>query len=666
MKNYNLKGGHIFGGLTLEEAQRHEWLVTNGLGSYASGTIAGLLTRRYHGLLVAALNPPVGRFLLVTKLDDTVMYDGQDFALFSNRWSDGTVDPKGYKNIESFRLEGSIPLWHYAIADAILEKRIWMKQGENTTFVRYSLKRASSPVSLKIKALVNYRTYHGLTKAGNWKMNVRPGNAGLEIQAFDKATPFYIISDKGNFVTANKWFYGFNLSGEIERGLDHIDDNLYAGELTTILSAGDSLSIALSTEEFENFDGEMELETRRDHEAEILNNLNSAKLKYPKSLKVKLGRLALASDQFLVERPQSDGKKGMTMIAGYHWFGEWGRDTMISLPGLTLCTGRPEIARSILLTFSKYIDKGMLPNRFPDEGESPEYNTVDATLWFFQAIYSYYHATKDKGFLKEIFPVLEEIIEWHKKGTRYNIKVDADDGLLYAGQQGVQLTWMDAKIGDWVVTPRIGKPIEVNALWYNVLLIMSEFAKKLKKNPATYESCAEKTFIGFKRFWNKDKEFCYDVIDGPDGNDSSLRPNQIIAVSLSHSPLTEEQQQKVVEVCSRKLLTSYGLRSLSPDHPDYKGTSMGNQSERDGAYHQGTVWGWLLGRFALAHLKVYKNPGRAIEYLEPLLQNLNTHGIGNLNEIFDGDAPHNPKGCIAQAWTVAETLRAYVEISKSI
>jgi predicted glycogen debranching enzyme len=650
----------------LEQAQKREWLVTNGLGSYASGTIAGLLTRRYHCLLAAALNPPVGRFLLVTKLDDTVMYDGQDFALFSNRWSDGSVDPKGYKNIESFHLEGGIPLWRYAIADAILEKRIWMKQGENTTFVRYSLKRASSPVSLRIKALVNYRGYHGLTKAENWKINVRAGNAGLEIQAFDKATPIYIISDIGKFETAHNWYRGFNLSGEIERGLDHLDDNLHAGDLTAIFSEGDSLTIALSTEEFKNLDGKMELEARRDHEAQILNNLNSAKLKYPESLKVKLRRLALASDQFLVERPQSDGKKGITVIAGYHWFGDWGRDTMISLPGLTLYTGRPEIARSILLTFSKYVDMGMLPNRFPDEGESPEYNAVDATLWFFQAIYSYYQATKDKEFLKEIFPVLEEIIEWHIKGTRYNIKVDADDGLLYAGQQGVQLTWMDAKVGDWVVTPRIGKPVEVNALWYNALLIMAEFAKKLKKNPATYESRAEKTSIGFKRFWNKDKEFCYDVIDGPDGDDSSLRPNQIIAISLSNSPLTQEQQQMVVDFCSRKLLASCGLRSLSPDHPDYKGTSTGNQSERDRAYHQGTVWGWLLGHFALAHLKVYKNPGRAIEYLEPMFQNLKSHGVGSLSEIFDGDTPHNPKGCIAQAWTVAETLRAYVEISKSV
>ena len=649
----------------LDQAQRREWLVTNGLGSFASGTVSGILTRRYHGLLVAALNPPVGRSLLVSKLDDTVLYQEREYKLFSNSWSDNTIDPPGYINIESFQLEGNIPLWRYSIADAILEKRIWMKQNENTTYINYSLKHASADLTLKIKALVNYRDYHSLTKASDWQMDIVPLKDGTKIIAFENATPFYIKSDSGKFEPAHNWYYGFNLSAEVQRGLDHLEDILHAGDLTCTLYSDDSLTIALSTEDLEYIDGQTELEKRRYYESEILNKLSSPKLKYRKPLREKIERLALAADQFVVKRRQSPVIEGNTAIAGYHWFSDWGRDTMISLPGLALCTGRPEIAKSILLTFAKYADRGMLPNRFPDEGQKPEYNTVDATLWFFLAVNSYYQDTKDKEFLRKLFPILKDIVEWHLKGTRYNIKVDAEDGLLYAGQEGIQLTWMDAKVGDWVVTPRIGKCIEINALWYNALLIMEDFAKKLKKSPAVYKSCADKTFIGFKRFWNNDMGYCYDVIDGPNGFDSSLRPNQLFAVSVPVSPLTREQQIMVVEICSRKLLTSYGLRSLTPDHPEYKGIYRGNPSERDRAYHQGTVWGWLLGHFALAHFRVYKDQVKAIEYLEPLFQNLNTHGIGSLGEIFDGDAPHNPKGCIAQAWTVAETLRAYIDISKS-
>ncbi|GJM15579.1 MAG: glycogen debranching protein [Thermodesulfobacteriota bacterium] len=649
----------------LDQALRREWLVTNGLGSFASGTISGILTRRYHGLLVAALNPPAERYLLVSKLDDTVLYHEREYKLFSNNWSDNTVDPLGYINIESFQLEGNIPLWRYAIADAILEKRIWMKQNENTTYINYSLKHASSDLTLKIKALVNYRDYHSLTKASNWQMDIVPLKYGTKIIAFENATPFYIKSDRGKFESAHNWYYGFNLSVEALRGLDHLEDILHAGELTCTLSSNDSLTIALSTEDLEHIDGQTELEKRRSYESEILNKLSSPKLKYRKPLREKIGRLTLAIDQFVVKRQQPSVIEGNTAIAGYHWFGDWGRDTMISLPGLALCTGRPEIAKSILLTFAKYVDRGMLPNRFPDEGQKPEYNTVDATLWFFLAVNSYYQDTKDKEFLRKIFPILKDIIEWHLKGTRYNIKVDAEDSLIYAGQEGVQLTWMDAKVGDWVVTPRIGKCVEINALWYNTLLIMTDFAKILKKSHVAYKSYADKTFIGFKRFWNNDLGYCYDVIDGPDGPDSSLRPNQLFTVSLPISPLTRKQQIMVVEICSRELLTSYGLRSLAPENADYKGIYRGNPSERDGAYHQGTVWGWLLGHFALAHFKVYKDQVKAVEFLEPIFQNLNTHGIGSLSEIFDGDAPHNPKGCIAQAWTVAETLRAYIDISKS-
>jgi predicted glycogen debranching enzyme len=378
-------------------------------------------------------------------------------------------------------------------------------------------------------------------------------------------------------------------------------------------------------------------------------------------------QLVLAADQFIVDRPLPDAPNGKTIIAGYHWFGDWGRDTMISLPGLTIATGRPEIARSILLTFAKYVDNGMLPNRFPDAGEVPEYNTVDATLWYFEAIRSYYDATADDDLLEELFPVLADIIDWHCRGTRYNIHLDASDGLLYAGESGVQLTWMDAKVDDWVVTPRIGKPIEVNALWYCALRLIAKFARQLGKPYTEYDAIADLTLAKFPRFWNSDTGYCYDVLDSPDGDDPALRPNQIFAVSLpgigakGYTPLlTPTQQREIVDTCGRQLLTSHGLRSLAPNHPQYQGHYGGNQLQRDGAYHQGTTWGWLLGSFVLAHLQVYGDRTQARQFLEPIGHHLQTHGLGTCSEIFDGDAPMTARGCIAQAWTVAEVLRAWV------
>jgi predicted glycogen debranching enzyme len=381
-----------------------------------------------------------------------------------------------------------------------------------------------------------------------------------------------------------------------------------------------------------------------------------------------VNHLALTADQFIVNRPLPDDPSGKTIIAGYHWFSDWGRDTMISLPGLTISTGRPEIARSILRTFARYVNRGMLPNRFPDDGAPPgdgEYNTVDATLWYFEAIRAYHAATGDDPLLNELFPVLAEIIDWHCRGTRYNIHLDPNDGLIYAGDKGVQLTWMDAKVGDWVVTPRIGKPIEINALWYNALRTMSKFAQRLAQPHEQYDTLAEATLKGFARFWNEALGYCFDVLDGPEGNDASLRPNQIFAVSLPESPLTPNQQRSVVETCGRSLLTSHGLRSLAPDHPQYQGDYRGDQTCRDGAYHQGTVWGWLIGPFVLAHLRVFNNPTQARDFLKPMAHHLKAGGLGTISEIFNGNAPLEAKGCIAQAWSVAEVLRAWLATVKN-
>ncbi|HEX3035549.1 MAG TPA: amylo-alpha-1,6-glucosidase [Thermodesulfobacteriota bacterium] len=650
----------------LDSAEKREWLVTNGIGGFASGTVAGLLTRRYHGLLVAALKPPLGRTLLATKMDETVTYDGAQFPLYTNHWADGTVDPHGYRNIESFHLEGTIPVWKFACADAMLEKRIWMQQGANTTYIQYKLSRATGPLTLEIKSFINYRDYHGTTHGGNWRMGIDPVTHGFCVRAFSEAHPFYLLSDKAAASPTHDWYFEFNLAVEKYRGLDSQEDHLHAATFLVILNPGESLTLVVSTEESPNLDGEAALEQRHQYEGQLLERWKTSQSKEAVETPDWISQLVLSADQFIVNRPSSDEPNGKTVIAGYHWFGDWGRDTMISLPGLTICTGRTEVARSILRTFARYVDKGMLPNRFPDSGETPEYNTVDATLWYFEAIRAYHAATGDDELLSELFPVLAEIVDWHIRGTRYNIHVDQNDGLLYAGENGVQLTWMDSKIGDWVVTPRTGKAVEINALWYNALRTMMKFAKKLKKPSKDYEAAAKRTFMGFSRFWNNELGYCYDVIDTPDGNDPSLRPNQIFAVSLPESPLTPAQQRGVVEACARHLLTSHGLRSLAPNHPQYKGHYGGDSFHRDSVYHLGTVWGWLLGHFALAHLRVYNDPQKAREFLEPMSQHLLVHGVGSLSEIFDGDAPFTPRGCIAQAWTVAEVIRAWVEMRKRI
>ncbi len=648
----------------LEIAESREWLCTNGIGGFASGTIAGSLTRRYHGLLIAALTPPLGRTLLVAKLDEAIEYDGLTRQLSANRWAGGTIDPHGCREVERFRLEGTTPIWTYAVADALLEKRIWMEQGANTTYLQYRLLRAGAPVALELKALVNYRDYHATTRGEGWRMIVERVPSGFSVTAFEGAQPFVVLADRGEAELAHIWYHRFDLALERERGLDSQDDNLHAGTFRASLEPGAQLTLVLSTERSPSLDGEKAWQRRLQHEDEILTcwRARPAAKQSPDWIE----RLVLAADQFVVRRPLPDDPEGISVIAGYHWFGDWGRDTMISLPGLLISTGRFEVASRILGTFARFVDRGMLPNRFPDAGEAPEYNTVDATLWYFDAIRAYHRATGDDALLKQLFPVLEEVIRWHRTGTRYGIAEDPTDGLLRSGEPGVQLTWMDAKIGDWVVTPRTGKAVEVNALWYNVLIAVANFARRLGHPTDPWESLAARVRAGFARFWNESVGYCYDVIDGPDGNDDALRPNQIFAVSLPESPLSHEQQRRIVDACARHLLTSFGLRSLTPSHPDYQRRYEGGPRERDGAYHQGTVWGWLLGPFALAHLRVYRDPEATRAFLLPLTHHLSDYGVGSIAEIFDGESPFAPRGCIAQAWSVAETLRAWVEISGTL
>jgi predicted glycogen debranching enzyme len=648
----------------LSTAEEREWLVTNGLGSYASGTVGGLLTRRYHGLLVAALKPPVGRTVLLTKIDEIAQYGDDLYPLCSNRWHDRTIVPEGYLEIESFHLEGTTPVWSFACGDALLQKRIWMQPGANTTYIRYELHRATLPLTLTIKALVNYRDHHSQTQAKDWEMAIAAVERGVSVTAFPGAVPFYLLSDKGECSIANTWYYGFELTAERDRGLFDLDDNLHAVTFNVTLQPQESIAIVASTEPYPDLNSTTAWESRRQYEEQLLARGREGEGAESKWIE----RLVLAADQFIVNRPLPDNPDGKTVIAGYHWFTDWGRDTMISLPGLTMATGRPEIARSILQTFAKYVSQGMIPNQFPDDGTPPadsEYNTIDATVWYFEAIRAYYDSTRDDNLLNELFPVLAEIVDWHRRGTRYNIHLDPADGLIYGGQEGVQLTWMDGKVGDWVVTPRIGKPIEINALWYNALRTMAEFARKLGKPDREYDAMADLTLKGFDRFWNRDLGYCFDVLDTPTGDDASLRPNQIFAVSLPQSPLTPDRQRRVVEVCGRSLLTSYGLRSLSPQDPQYQGEYKGDSLHRDGAYHQGTTWGWLLGPFVLAHLRVFNDYSSARELLKPMTHHLLNAGVGTISEIFEGNVPIKPKGCIAQAWSVAEVLRAWLATDKS-
>lgn len=641
-------------------ASRQEWLCANGIGGYASGTVAGLLTRRYHGLLIAAATPPLGLTLLVAKLEETARYGGHGWRLAANRWADGSVGPEGYRHIERFFLDGTTPVWTFALGDALLEKRIWMEPGANTTYLRYDFRRGSGPLALELKALVNYRDHHALTQAGEWRMTVEPVPNGLRVVAFEGARAIMLLCEGAKATPAHDWYYGFDLAEERERGLQDREDHLMAGSFLASLEPGGSFTLVASAEATPLLDGDAALKRRQAHERGLIALWKEANPDAARATPEWIQQLVLAADQFVIRRLSPEDPDGRSILAGYPWFAEWGRDTMVSLPGLTLATGRANVARAILKTWARFVDRGLLPNRFPDAGEAPEYNTADAALWYIEAVRAYHETTGDSRLLSELYPVLDEIIAWHVKGTRYGIQVDPADGLLRAGEPGVQLTWMDAKVGDWVVTPRIGKPVEVNALWYNALRAMATITHRLRKPTESYEDLAARAAKGFARFWNAAAGYCYDVLDGPTGHDPMLRPNQIIAVALPESPLASQQKRSVVEACTRHLLTSFGLRSLAPGQTDYRGRYAGGLLERDGAYHQGTVWGWLLGLFVVAHVRVFNDPGAARAFLLPMAHHVAAYGLGTLGEIFDGDPPHTPRGSIAQAWTVAEVLRAWL------
>jgi predicted glycogen debranching enzyme len=645
----------------LEAALRREWLETNGLGGFASSTITGLNTRRYHGLLVAATKPPVGRQVLLSKLEETLLIDGQPFDLSCNRYP-GVVHPQGFRYLTKFRLD-PFPIFTYEVEGVTIEKTVFMVYGENTTIVQYERKSTRpSPKSLRleIRPLIAFRDYHSTTHANGGLNGAVEQSPDLAAVAPYPGLPnLYFAHNAIELQRTGDWYRNFEYDIERERGLDFTEDlfNHFVLRFDLLSNRQASIIASVAQPDVARADKCRQAEIKRRQTAVQASPLED---EFAQALTV-------ASDQYIVAR----GEK-KTIIAGYHWFSDWGRDTMISLPGLSLPTGKYEVARSILSTFAKYVNQGMLPNRFPDAGETPEYNTVDATLWFFEAAHAYLAYTGDETFVRtELHPVFTDIISWHVRGTRYGIKVDSS-GLLTSGEPGVQLTWMDAKVGDWVVTPRRGKPVEIQALWYNALCIMEDLARRFgdEASQKRYRNMAAMANWAFNRlFWNDTESCLYDVVnDGPP--DASIRPNQIFAVSLPYTMLSPDRSRSVVGKVREHLLTPYGLRTLAPSDPQYRGRYQGGPVERDGAYHQGTVWPWLIGPFITAYVKVNGASeaarNQASEWLMPLKNHLSDAALGHISEIFDGDVSQRPSGCVAQAWSVGEVLRAYVEDVKGI
>jgi predicted glycogen debranching enzyme len=636
------------------EASSREWLETNGIGGFASSTTIGLNNRRYHGLLVAATRPPAGRVVLLSKLEETVVVGERSYDLGTNQYP-GAMHPAGYRYLEAFRLD-PFPVFTFVVDGLRIEKTVFMVQGENTAVVQYRLLDEGRSVRLELRPLIAFRDYHATThENGALDAAVQIHNDALVSMKPYEDLPRLYLAHNGNSVSASGyWYRNFEYSRERERGLDFLEDLFNPATLSFTLESGVPARVIASLKPLDvRSAGKLQ-----EKETERRSSLASGTAIGGK-LDSLVQALTAAADQYIVAR--GDRK---TIVAGYPWFTDWGRDTTIALPGLALANGHYDVARSILLEFARHVDRGMLPNRFPDSGETPEYNTIDATLWYFEAIRAFLEYTDDYAFVrKELLPVLTEIVDWHVRGTRYGIHMD-EDGLLASTDASVQLTWMDARVGDWVVTPRHGKAVEIQALWYNALKIMDDLSRNTGAG-----ALAARTKSSFNaRFWNEETGYLYDTIQG-NNRDATLRPNQILAVSLHHSMLPRPRARQVVAAVERDLFTPFGLRSLSPSDPRYRGRYEGGPSDRDSSYHQGPVWPWLLGPFIDAYLRVNSRSAQALRTVTAWLEVFTTHlgqaGLGHVSEIFDGDAPHQPRGCFAQAWSVAELLRVAVAANRA-
>jgi predicted glycogen debranching enzyme len=664
-----------------EALLKNEWLVTNGLGSYASGTLSGVPTRRFHSLLTVALPHPFGRYVMLNQLSEMIRFpDGGSQKIGGIEWVGGTMDLHGMSGLREFRLESGLPVWRYEMANHVIEKSILMPYMRNTVHVRYRLVSGVGPLRLKIRVAVHFRRHEASLAEGlpadAYDLKAFAGR--IEIHGFSiPPLRLYIVGENPAFTIETKRFSDIVYRKEEWRGYDARGDLWSPGYFRVDLVTGKAVTLVASTESWEDI---LSLSPAQAIQSELERRKQLLATAHPKLRQGLASQLVLAADQFIIAPTEritenTGGRLAIggdlrTVIAGYHWFSDWGRDTMISLEGLTLATGRHGEAGHILRTFANHLRDGLIPNMFPEGESEGVYFTADATLWYFHALDRYIEITGDRNLLRELLPKLLDIIDHHIRGTRFGIHCDPTDGLLVQGDPRYALTWMDAKLGDWVVTPRRGKAVEINALWYNALRVMEKWlqTENLSSRVGEMASHADAARGSFnQRFWNAKSGHLFDLVDGESGqNDPACRPNQVLAISLPHPVLDQEHWRPVFQNIRDRLLTPAGLRTLSPDHPDYKANYHGDLRSRDAAYHQGTVWPWLLGPYADAWLRI--NPEQRKDVRDFLKQFLERHlyevCIGSVSEIFDAEGPFNPRGCIAQAWSVAELLRVWLNVAE--
>jgi predicted glycogen debranching enzyme len=640
--------------------------------------VAGVASRRYHGLLIAALPAPLGRRVMLNHLSELLrLADGTTAWLGGEERPGRVLDVPGAKYLTEFRLDMGLPIWRYEVSGTVLEKQVLLPHGQNTVHIHYRLLAGAGPVRLKVRPSLHFRPHDApVSDQHTGPYTVTAVDHKYEVQAKDPLPPLrmFLHGQRRAFTVDHSQLPEILYSAEESRGYDSLGRLWSPGYFGGDLTRDHPVTLVASTEAWEMI---LALRPEEAIAAERERRLRLIAEAHPEARSGPPQELVLSADQFIISpsgrvedaaRARAAGDEVRTIVAGYHWFTDWGRDTMISLEGLTLMTGRQREAGYILRTFAHYIRDGLLPNLFPEGEREGLYHTADATLWYFHAIDRYLAATGDRTTLGLLLPKLQDIIEHHLRGTRFNIHVDPEDGLLFQGQEGYQLTWMDAKVGDWVVTPRRGKAVEINALWYNALRLLEGWVRAERGDQAAEPLTrhAEKARRSFnERFWYAKGGYLYDVVDGPQGDDSSCRPNQLLAFSLTHPVLEREHWQPMLETVTQRLLTPVGLRSLAPGHPDYKPQYYGDLRSRDAAYHQGTVWGWLIGPLIDAWIKVHpEDPEGARRFLEGFVPHLGEACIGSISEVFDAEEPFTPRGCVAQAWSVAEVLRCWVKTAK--
>ncbi len=650
-----------------------EWLVTNGLGGYASGTLLGIGTRRFHGLFIPNLPAPYGRTVLIPRLDEEVHCDQGTVQLGGAEFVDGHSEGNVAAMLTEFRYEWQTPVWIFTINKRTIAKRLTMPHGQNTVYVEYTL-LDGDPVQLHLRPYVTFRQHGALlddpATHGPFLLTIMSGRHEIHFHDGLPVLRLCLRPQCGVFVAEENVQHDVLYRIERDRGYDY-SANLYSpGYFTAELAVGKQIGLVASIEPWET----LEHDAVRIFEAER-HRIEKVLSQAPAPARTGLAaQLVLAADQFIIRpgtRPEeqmlahSAGEEAYTIVAGYHWFTDWGRDTMISLEGLTLCTGRSHEGKAILQTFAHYVKDGLLPNHFPEGERAALYNTVDATLWYFHALDRYVQHTNDTETLHALYPTLREIIEHYRQGTHFGIGMDPQDGLIRASAEGFALTWMDAKVGDWVVTPRRGKPVEIQALWYNALALMATWAQECGESPAQFLDLAQRAQTAFnQRFWWAEGQYLFDVIDGEHGNDARLRPNQIFALSLRFPILAQQYWQPVLARVTEKLLTPVGLRTLGSGEKDYRSQYDGDLRSRDAAYHQGTVWPWLIGHFVDAWRRLAPEDERIRTLLHGFSDTLHLTGVGTISEIFDAEPPYISRGCIAQAWSVAEVLRSVLQLAE--